>query len=96
MSNTITHISLSEEISAARSSIDHTLVLLRAQLNSLSEKCRQSAEDLQSKGEMVDLKSLGCVQEQGIAIDNLISRLNQQRLYLEQAYAYVKLVQKSL
>ena len=96
MSNTITHISLSEEISNSRTAIDQTLVLLRAQLSALSEKLKISAEELQINGESADFKMLGCVQEQGIAIDNLVNRLAQQRLYLEQAFAYVKLVQKSL
>jgi hypothetical protein len=94
--STITHLSLSEEISSARSSIDHTMLLLRTQLNTLSGKLHAAALTLQEGGESADMKGLGSIQEQGLAIDNLINRLYQQRMYLEQAYSYVKLVHKSL
>lgn len=92
----ITHLSLSEEISSARSSIDHTLLLLRTQLSTLGSKLQTTSISLQEAGESANLKALGCIQEQGLVIDNLINRLYQQKMYLEQAYAYVKLVQKSL
>jgi len=94
--STITHLSLSEEISSARTSIDHTLLLLRSQLGTLSAKLQTAAETLQERGESTDFRSIGCIQEQGLVIDNLINKLYQQKMYLEQAYSYVRLVQKTL
>jgi hypothetical protein len=91
----ITHLELAEELSSARNSIDKTLLILRSQINSLAARLQSVSQELEASGVGADLQVLGSVQEQGLSIDNLASKLGRQKIHLEQAFSYVKLVQKS-
>ena len=94
MSEKISHLALAEELSNARVSIDSTLLMLKSNLSTMRERIDAAISELESHGEGAQLSGLGSLHDQGSQIDRLVDRFSDQRVHLEQAVSYIKLVSK--
>jgi hypothetical protein len=84
---------LAEEMAASRHNIDATLVMIRSSLVSMREKMSQAIEEVETRGSSADLAKLGSLHDQGSAVDELVKRLSQQKIYMDQAMTFIKLIQ---
>ena len=91
----IDHQSIAETMSDSRRAVDGTLVMLKTQLMHMKERIDQALAKMNEQTTEADLSILGHMHEQGAQIDRLVKQLEQQRLFLEQALTYMKLVHKT-
>ena len=84
---------LAEEMAASRHNIDATLVMIRSSLVSMREKMSHAISELETKGSSADLSSLGSLHDLGAAVDGHVDRLRQQKIYMDQAMTFIKLIQ---
>jgi hypothetical protein len=95
MSEKISHLALAEELSSARVSIDNTLLLLKSSLSTMRQRIDTAISELETHGEGASLSDLGSLHDQGSQIDKLADRFGNQRIHLEQAVSYIRLVSKT-
>jgi hypothetical protein len=85
---------LAQAMAGSRQSIERTMIVIKTQLQTLDNRIRLAVENLERDGPEADLSVLGHLHEQGAAVDTLVRKLDEQKVYLEQALAYIKLAQR--
>jgi|TARA_Y100000034_G_C6687671_1_gene302626 hypothetical protein len=85
---------LAQAMAGSRQAVERTMIVIKTQLQTLDNRIRLAVENLERDGPEADLSVLGHLHEQGAAIDTLVRKLDEQKVYLEQALAYIKLSQR--
>ena len=85
---------LAQAMAGSRQAVERTMIVIKTQLQTLDNRIRLAVENLERDGPEADLSVLGHLHEQGAVIDTLVRKLDGQKVYLEQALAYIKLSQR--
>ena len=85
---------MAQAMAGSRQSVERTMIVIKTQLQTLDNRIRLALENLEKDGTEADLSVLGHLHEQGAGIDSLVRKLDEQKVYLEQALAYIKLTQR--
>jgi uncharacterized phage infection (PIP) family protein YhgE len=83
---------MAQEMSDARMRIEQEAAHLKTNLTNIKSRLAMALEQLEQHGTEANLSVLGSLHDQGSTIDAQVTRLNQQRIYLEQAIGTLKLI----